>query len=219
MSFLPGKEGAQAMHVCRDLGSLNVCRAQTQNRSRVSPCILTCLLLRSATAMPRKSPKRSAKARSSVCKAEKKLGPADALHGAAFASWLSHLQSSGPTWLFIVVSLQHVLCCRVTEILRIQLQDCDLAGKRMFIKPMKKGAGLWKPLSEAALLLLTRWQEEGGVSVNRTKVCGSRGLQTHRDEWAWPLHPEDYFFPAGRKGAQCKHRNKDMCHDPGKPPY
>ena len=121
---------------------------------------------RSVTRRLRKKTTPPAK-RPHPCKG-KRLGPADSLQGNAFSLWMQHLCATGPTWVYVAMAMQHLLCCRITEILRTKKEDIDIAGRRCFIKPMKGGGGLWKPLSEAAVLLLSRWETNDGLKVQRS---------------------------------------------------
>ena len=135
-------------------------------------------------------------------------GPADTLAGAGWKAWISHLKSVGPTWLYALASLSHLLCVRVTEACTLRRSDVNLAGATVHIGAMKKGAALNKPLSIAAKRLLTEWQEAGGVSVQRTRRWGNRGAITYKDEWVFPTQDEAWLFPSNRKDAAQAHRNK-----------
>ena len=116
-----------------------------------------------------------------------------------------------PTWVYVAMAMQHLLCCRITEILRTKKEDIDIAGRRCFIKPMKGGGGLWKPLSEAAVLLLSRWETNDGLKVQRSRKFGNRGIQTFTDGWNWPIEEGDFMFPSQRRDAKIKTRTKDCC--------
>ena len=50
-----------------------------------------------------------------------------------------------------------------------------------------------KPLSEAALELFGSWQDQGGVSIQRSR---SWGIVTYADKWQWPSDPEHCCFLA-----------------------
>ena len=54
-------------------------------------------------------------------------GQADKLPGAAWALF-NHVQATGPSWVYPVVCLGHLLCIRVTEVLSLSGKDFDLAG-------------------------------------------------------------------------------------------
>ena len=141
----------------------------------------------------------------------KRLDPADSLQGNAFSLWMQHLCATGPTWVYVAMAMQHLLCCRITEILRTKKEDIDIAGRRCFIKPMKGGGGLWKPLSEAAVLLSSRWETNDGLKVQRSRKFGNRGIQTFTDGWNWPIEEGDFMFPSQRRDAKIKTRTKDCC--------
>ena len=144
-------------------------------------------------------------------KKKKKLGQADYLTGPAFKAWTNHLYQKGPTWAYVVVCLQHLLCCRCTEVLMLQRKDIDLAGQRAYVKPLKKDEGFWKPLCEAAMSLLSQWQAAQGVKVNQTRQWGNRGIQSFCDMWPWPTGEDDYLFPTRRTNARRKRMTQD-CH-------
>ena len=69
---------------------------------------------------------------------EKKLGQAEALHGPLWNQWRQHVLKTGPTWLFVVISLTHMLCCRVTEILKLTGDDFSFRHRFVRIKPLKR---------------------------------------------------------------------------------
>ena len=67
-----------------------------------------------------------------------KLGQAEALHGPLWNQWRQHVLKTGPTWLFVVISLAHMLCCRVTEILKLTGDDFSFRHRFVRIKPLKR---------------------------------------------------------------------------------
>ena len=50
---------------------------------------------------------------------------------------MTHVARVGPAWLFVMFTLCHLLCSRVTEILKLQLQDVDLDNDKITVKPLK----------------------------------------------------------------------------------
>ncbi|CAE7348103.1 unnamed protein product [Symbiodinium sp. CCMP2592] len=136
-------------------------------------------------------------------------GPADTLAGPSWKAWVSHLKSVGPTWLYALTCLSHLLCVRVTEACMLRRSDVDLEGRTVHVGALKRGAALKKPLSNAAFKLLSEWQEAGGVSVHRTRRWGSRGAVTYKDEWEFPATDEAYLFPSKRKDSAKDRRTKD----------
>ena len=69
-----------------------------------------------------------------------------------------------------------------------------------------------KPLSEAALELFGSWQDQGGVSIQRSR---SWGIVTYADKWQWPSDPEQLLFPGYRRDCSSGHRSKDWLHGNG----
>ena len=140
--------------------------------------------------------------------ANKKRGKAEPLLGAGWAAFLQHLAKTGPTWALIALSLAHMLCCRISEVLRLQLQDINWEDKKIRVRELKGHAEMMKPLSQAAVLFLEKLKAEGGRKISRTRMWGSRGLVTFMDWWVFPRTAEGYLFPASRKDSQTPHRNK-----------
>ena len=138
----------------------------------------------------------------------KALGQADKLPGAAWALWTHHVQAAGPSWLYPVVCLGHLLCLRVTEILSLSGKDFDLEKGVVKVRALKRQHATDKVLSEAAATFVRKLQEEG-VSVSRVKNTGILGRQTSKDIWNWPEEPEDYLFPSTRRDSQQARRTKD----------
>ena len=135
-------------------------------------------------------------------------GKADTLAGPAFKAWLEHLQNTGPTWLLPLTILAHQLCCRVTEICRLRLQDFDLENNFVLIGPLKRGEPLRKPLSETARATIQAWIDKGGISIQRSRKWGNQGVKTFADSWKWPTKPEDHLFPPDRSDTKLAHRTK-----------
>ena len=140
--------------------------------------------------------------------ASKKRGKAEPLLGAAWAAFLQHLANTGPTWALIALSLAHLLCCRITEVLRLQLQDINWEDKKIRIRELKGHAEMMKPLSRAAVLFLEKLKAENGRKISRTRMWGNRGLVTFMDWWRFPINPEGHLFPPSRKDCATAHRNK-----------
>ncbi|CAE7696987.1 unnamed protein product [Symbiodinium sp. CCMP2592] len=124
-------------------------------------------------------------------------------------SWLQHLKGVGPTWCYVLASMCHLLCCRVTEVLRLQAKHVDLAFGRVQVGELKKQEKILKPLTDTAKTFFTQLRDNAGHSEQRTRRFGSRGYVTYQDSWSWPTDPEAFLFPATRKDAVAKHMNKD----------
>ena len=135
-------------------------------------------------------------------------GQADKLPGAAWALWTNHVQATGPSWLYPVVCLGHLLCLRVTEVLSLSGKDFDLAGGVVRVHALKRQDATDKCLNEAAATFVRKLQEEG-VSVNRMRNTGLQGVKATNDIWTWPEEPEDYLFPATRRDSRKGRRTKD----------
>ena len=150
----------------------------------------------------------------------KKRGQADALTGEAWQGWMTHVARVGPAWLFVMFTLCHLLCSRVPEILKLQLQDVDLDNDKITVKPLKKHGSITKPISSTLRRLLDKWKADGGHSITLTRKCGSRGICTFQSTWTFPTEPEQYFFPPMRSdnklGRMCKDR-RGFCKISGLP--
>ncbi|CAE7619753.1 unnamed protein product, partial [Symbiodinium sp. KB8] len=124
-------------------------------------------------------------------------------------SWLQHLKGVGPTWCYVLASMCHLLCCRVTEVIRLQAKHIDLDNGRVQVGELKQQEKILKPLTDTAKTFFTQLRDNAGHSEQRTRRCGSRGYVTYQDSWGWPADPEAFLFPATRKDATAKHMNKD----------
>ena len=138
----------------------------------------------------------------------KGLGQADKLPGAAWALWTNHVQATGPSWLYPVVCLGHLLCLRVTEVLSLASKDFDLVKGVVRVGALKRQAATEKILSEAAVAFVRKLQDDG-INVNRERNTGVLGHKMVADNWNWPEEPEDYLFPATRRDSTKKRRTKD----------
>ena len=153
----------------------------------------------------RKSLKESAKSDK-----VKKRGQADPLTGHAWQSWMDHVARVGPTWLFVVFTLCHLLCCRVTEVLMLQLKDLDMDAKTVQIKALKRRGAILKPMSAPLVRMLKQWNENAGVSFTYTRKWGQRGVCTFTDKWKYPTAAESYFFPPKRCDNKMGRISKDL---------
>ena len=163
-------------------------------------------------AMPSAARKKPAAKRKTAAtgkrRGRKALGQADKLPGAAWGLWTHHVQAAGPSWLYPVVCLGHLLCLRVTEVLSLSGKDFDLVKGVVKVRALKRQDATDKVLSEAAVAFVRKLQEEG-VSVCRVKSTGFRRPQAVDDSWNWPEEPEDYLFPASRRDSKHSRRTKD----------
>jgi len=141
-----------------------------------------------------------------------KLGQADKLPGAAWSLWTNRILATGPTWLYPVVCLGHLLCLRVTEVLSLQVQDINFEKRTVKVRALKKQAETDKVLGEAALAFLVRLRDEG-ISVPRSRntgLNGTHGTLRINDMWNWPDAPEHYLFPARRRDNKLRRLSKDI---------
>ena len=137
------------------------------------------------------------------------LGQADKLPGSAWTLWTHHVQAAGPSWLYPVICLGHLLCLRVTEILSLRAKDVDLEKGVARVRALKRQQPTEKCLSEAAVQFVRKLQEEG-VNIKRQKNTGLRGVQDVNDAWNWPDDPENFLFPASRRDSKEARRTKDV---------
>jgi integrase len=163
--------------------------------------------LRPVKPAAKRRPVKPARAGKRRCR--RTVGQADKLPGAAWTLWTHHVQATGPSWLYPVVCFGHLLCLRVTEVLRLCCKDFDLEKGVVRVQALKRQGAIDKCMSEAAVQFVRKLQEEG-ISVNRPKNTGLRGKQDMMDVWHWPKEPEDYLFPASRRDSQQKNRGKDV---------
>lgn len=137
-----------------------------------------------------------------------RLGQASGMNGDLWQLWLAHVLNQGPTWLYVCLLLTHCLCGRVTEILRLQKKDFDFANGTCYIKALKRGAPMRKPIL-SALLPAIKQLEKKGIKKKRTMKQGVRGEISYWDRWQWPSQPKGYLFPADRQDSRTKYRCKD----------
>jgi integrase len=149
-----------------------------------------------ATQKPKaaKRPGKPAKQR----RGKRALGQADKLPGAAWTLWTHHVQTTGPSWLYPVICLGHLLCLRVTEVPSLRGKDLDFENGVVRVRPMKRQGATDKVLSDAAVLFIRKIQEEG-INIKRLRNTGLRVLQEISDDWNWPEDPEGLLFPATRR--------------------
>jgi len=170
---------------------------------------------------PCKSPEKPCKSRKKPCKSRDaikpatkrntstKRGQADCLTGDALPAWINHLSRVGPSWLFVLFSLCHLLCARVTEVLLLQVQDLDFANDLVNIAGLKKHGAVQKPMSATLRRMLEKWKAEGGQSFTYSRKWGNRGICTYQDTWVYPAQPEEYLFPAKRSDSKLPRMTKD----------
>ena len=84
------------------------------------------------------------------------------MHGKLWKQWTEHVKRVGPSWLFAAITLSHMFCCRISEILSLQANDFNWRHRFVRIKPLKRQpeAACWSKrllLLSSMLLLWTLW--------------------------------------------------------------
>lgn len=136
------------------------------------------------------------------------LGKASALAGPLWEMWLQHVLAKGPTWLYVALMLTHVLCCRITEVLKLRKRDINFKRGTVFVGPLKKGPPVTKHVMKAAMAKL-RLLRERGVGKMRMKQKGMWGLVKEMDRWKFPTDMDEFLFPASRQDCDTPHMNKN----------
>ena len=154
--------------------------------------------------MARRGPGRPKKRRAPTFR----LGKASALPGDLWGRWLSHVLKSGPTWLYVALLLSHLLCLRITEVLRLQGQDFDLKNGACKVKPLKRRGAMTKHVLTSVRPMLQKLKSKG-IRRKRAQKRGVLGVVKYTDSWKWPSQGKDYLFPSDRSDAGDVHRNKD----------
>ena len=137
-----------------------------------------------------------------------RLGQAATLSGPLWQEWRDHLRRTAPVWVWVAVTLTHVLCCRISEVLGLKAKDFNFQQKWVKIKALKRAPAVRKPLLQAALPLLRKLQTSG-KSTWRLRGFGARGKKRVREHWQWPKS-DGYLFPnQAHNGPMSKDR---ACH-------
>ncbi len=76
------------------------------------------------------------------------------------------MKKNGQTWLFVAVVMTHLLCCRITEVLRLCGRDFRFSDKSVFVKSLKYGSDCKKPLMQTTLEVLKKWKKNGVKAVS-----------------------------------------------------
>lgn len=137
-----------------------------------------------------------------------RLGKASSLPGDLWFRWLGHVLKVGPTWLYVALLLSHLLCLRITEVLRLQGKDFDLRNGACQVKPLKRRSAMTKHVLTSIRPMLQNLKSKG-VKRKRTKAQGARGKIHFQDVWKWPTEGKNFLFPSDRADAWDSHRNKD----------
>ena len=124
---------------------------------------------------------------------KKQLGKANPLSGALWDQWLEMVFKELPAKYFVMLYLTQALCLRSTQVASLQSGDFDFEGERVWLKPFKRKAAVWKPLLPSVFAKLCVWRQAG--------------LRSPNGDFKWPT--DGYLFPA-RKGATRPFISKDV---------
>lgn len=136
------------------------------------------------------------------------LGKANPLPGPLWNLWLQHVLLKGPTWLHVALLLTHVLCCRITEILKLRKCDIDFKRGSVWVAALKNGRAMVKHVLKPAMAKL-RHLRDHGVAKMRTQKKGMMGTVREMDRWKFPVEQDSYLFPAIRSDCHTRHINKN----------
>ena len=106
--------------------------------------------------------------------------------GKCWLLWLKYFRQKAPRKYYYILVLIEALCVRVTQVCQLKVEDVDLRGRRVWLKPFKRHKGVWKPLLPSIVKQLKEWRAK---------------------EWKWPR--EGYLFPS-EEGSQKEHISKDI---------
>ena len=136
------------------------------------------------------------------------LGKATILAGPLWQAWLQHVLREGPTWLYVALFLSHMLCCRITEILKLTAGDFLWRSKSVQIAAMKGGPSVNKHMLSVIYPKLLALKKSG-IKRKRTKCQGARGKVNYMDVWLWPEQAQAHLFRSTRSDSKLVRRNKD----------
>jgi len=68
----------------------------------------------------------------------KKLGQAATMKGKLWDKWRQHILKSSSTWLWVALTLTHVLCARISEVLALKASDFNWRGQCVSIRSLKR---------------------------------------------------------------------------------
>ena len=106
--------------------------------------------------------------------------------GKCWLLWLKYFRQKAPRKYYYILVLIEALCVRVTQVCQLKVEDVDLRGRRVWLKPFKRHKGVWKPLLPSIVKQLKEWRAK---------------------EWKWPR--KGYLFPS-EEGSQKEHISKDI---------
>ena len=106
--------------------------------------------------------------------------------GKCWLLWLKYFRQKAPRKYYYILVLIEALCFRVTQVCQLKVEDVDLRGRRVWLKPFKRHKGVWKPLLPSIVKQLKEWRAK---------------------EWKWPR--KGYLFPS-EEGSQKERISKDI---------
>ena len=106
--------------------------------------------------------------------------------GKCWLLWLKYFRQKAPRKYYYILVLIEALCVRVTQVCQLKVEDVDLRGRRVWLKPFKRHKGVWKPLLPSIVKQLKEWRAK---------------------EWKWPR--KGYLFPS-EEGSQKERISKDI---------
>lgn len=138
---------------------------------------------------------------------KKKIGKATPLPGDLWCQWLIHVINNGQCWLYAALLLSHLLCLRITEVLRLKGSDFQWKQECVRIGPLKRQAATVKHMIKGVLPILLDLRKKP-LKRKRKRNKGFLGCVQEWDTWSWPKD-EGLLFPSHRSDASTLRRNKD----------
>ena len=111
------------------------------------------------------------------------------------------MRRAAPCWLYVMITLSHVLCLRVSQVLALRANDFDWKKHRVRIKPLKRGAEVYKWILSTSRSMMQGLRKKG-IVVWRTRQAGARGEVRVKDAWHWPKPGSGLLFPSTRNKGQ-----------------
>ena len=120
-----------------------------------------------------------------------------------------HICSTGPSWLYPVVCLGHLLCLRATAIRNLRPKDSNLEVGVLNVQSLKRQKQTDKVMGEAVVAFVRKLMDEG-FSVRRWKHLGVLGTCDVLNDWHWLAEHEHFLFPASRRDSRKVNQSKDV---------
>eukprot|EP00969_Alexandrium_andersonii_P114936 5082994-Alexandrium_andersonii.AAC.1 len=130
---------------------------------------------------------------------------ASSLPGDLWKQWLEHLEEVAPAWVYVSILFTHLLCCRITEVLRLSGSDFDFKKQTVAVPPLKGQPAIQKPMLSIALDAFLFLKSEGKALLRLRRVRGGK-VRVYQDTWTWS---ESLLFKAERSDSKLEVRNKD----------